>query len=114
MFEIMIAWFPILRFTVLTLVLGFAIYLFRQKHTKTATVLTLLIIVIAIFAPIKIDGTNTKQYHQESSKQRTQEYKEVSNDRIIVHQKKPTFSERMQLEQLRSDRANANIQKELK
>lgn len=104
----MIAYYPLLKFALVFLVFAGAVYAYTKRHFKTAGALAVLIAIFMIFAPVKIDGTNVDKHNKRQHEVRTQEYKSVTSDAVIVHVKKPTFQERMAAENARSLNANAS------
>jgi hypothetical protein len=63
--------------------------------------------------PMKYDGTNIKEFHKTSQNQKTQEYKYVSEEAQVVKTKKKSFDELMEEENIRSKKANKEIQNEI-
>ncbi len=90
------------------------IFLFgKKKMYKTAITLVVLGAAFTMYAPIKIDGTNSTKHHKVTSELRSAEYKEVQAEAKIVEVVKPTFDERLAQEALRSEAATKKTQDEI-
>jgi len=111
--DLMIGWFPALKFMVTAIFIWVAYYFFKSGRTKWGMWYLLLLVLFWYFAPIKYDGTQTKTYHKTSENQRTVEYKSVTSDAKIVTTKKQTFAERMKAENARSLMANQKVTDEI-
>lgn len=111
--EFMVAWYPLLKASVMVAVFVIAVVLVHFKWFKTVGVLGVIIMVFAIFAPVKIDGTKTEGYHKAQVKTQVQRYKYIEKSEDTVVTKKKTFAERMAEEKLRSDAANKEVTYEI-
>ncbi len=85
----------------------------RRKMYKSVIGAVILAIAFTVYAPIKIDGTNTKANNTRTVKERTVEYNEVQETSKIIITSKPTFQERLDQETLRSEKANQKIKKDI-
>ena len=108
-----VAYYPMIIAFVQLLILFASYKLWRAGKYKSAAALVFASAVLYIYAPVKIDGTKTKQYHKHSVAERVSEYREISKDATIIETKKPTFEERMKAEAERSKAENEQIEKEL-
>jgi hypothetical protein len=107
------AWYPMV-ILVISLMYIMVIYIMAKKgYTSIAIGLTIVGTIFVLFGPVKIDGTNSKRNHLETSKQRTVEYIEVQKEAVVIKTTKPTFEERMQMETLRSEKANKVVKDEI-
>jgi len=113
MMDFYVAYYPMI-IAALQLIILFASYkLWRAKRFKTAFALIVISAAIFFFAPVKIDGTKTKQYHKHSVAERVSEYMEISKNSKVIQTKKPTFDEVLREEERRSDNENKKIEEEL-
>jgi len=109
--ELTVAWFPILKMVIAVALIVMNVYLYKKGMKKTGIAVTVVILVIAWFIPVRYDGTNTSSNHKRTEQARTIEYKNV--DRVIVTTIKPTFAERMEAERARSNEANQKVYDEI-
>ena len=111
--ELTLIWFPILKFLI-SIGLAYGVYYFFKKgNNKIGIIYTVSLVIFIIFIPIKYDGTNIKEYHIQSVKQRTNQYKSVMSEANIVTTKKLSFEERMKVESERSTKANKEVKNEI-
>ncbi len=113
MMDITLAWFPILKilFTIGFIYGGY--YFYKTKKYKISAYYAFILILFWILIPIKYDGTNSTQHNIRTQNQRTMQYESVTSDAKIIQTKKPTFAERMKLEDERSIKANTKITNEI-
>jgi len=111
--EFMVAWYPLLKASIMVIVFIVAVALVHFKWFKTAGMLGVTIMIFAVFAPVKIDGTKTEGYHKAQVKTQVQRYKYIEKSEDTVVTKKKTFAERMAEEKLRSDTANKEVAHEI-
>jgi len=111
--EFMIAWYPLARFFFFGTIIAIALFLLYKKWYKTSGTLFMALFLFHIFAPVKIDGTQSQSAHKAEVAERTQEYKIVESEKTIVTTKKPTFEERMAAEEARSASANNKVENEM-
>lgn len=109
--DTMIGIFPLIKLTVMFLMVMGVWFLLNKKWYKTATAIVVLIALI--FNYVKIDGTNTKVAHKAEISKRTAEYKQVVSEAVIVHKKELSFEEKMALEAKRATDENQRIQDEI-
>ena len=112
--DFMIAWYPIVKFLVGVLLVTIMYQLGKRKKYKLFGVMLLLAIVIAQLSPIKIDGTNSKEYHKANESHQQTKYKEVERESVLTIIPQPTFQQRMHAEDERSLRANELLEGEIK
>jgi len=72
--EFIIAWFPILKFTILAGFIGLAFYIYKKGFKKTSYIIHILVLMGFIFSPIKYDGTNIKETQKRQVQQRTNDF----------------------------------------
>ncbi len=112
--EMMYAWFPIAKGIVIFVMLATIVFLVRKRWYKASFVFGAVMIALAIYSPVKIDGTNTKAHHKVTHAERTAEYIDVAEEAVVVTTKKETFQERMAKEDARSKEKNKDIMYEIK
>jgi len=113
MMDFYVAYYPMI-IAALQFIILFASYkLWRAEKFKTAFALVAISASIFFFAPVKIDGTKTKQYHKHSVAERVSEYREISRNAEVLRTKKPTFEERMKAEEERSRSENKKIEEDM-
>ena len=111
--DVMVGWFPIAKLIIAVFLVGVNIYLYRKGKQRLAVTMFVILLVLFWFAPVKYDGTNTKQNHQRTVTERTNEYREVAHEAVVVTTKKKTFAERMAEEEARSQKENQKVQDEI-
>lgn len=111
--EFMVAWYPLVRFIVLMLVLLSVVWVGYKKWYKTAAMLFAVMLLVWWFAPVKIDGTNSMSHHKSQVTYQTQKYKHVEADLPTVVEVKKSFEERMADESRRSKLANEEVTHEI-
>ena len=111
--ELTFIWFQLAKF-IITIAFIYLIYImYKKNYTKVSITLALLLGLFWVFMPIKYDGTNTSKNHQVTQDQRTRQYRTVTMDAIIIEDRKPTFKERMEAEELRSTEATKKTYNEI-
>lgn len=108
--EITVAYFQLIRYSILTILFLCLYFSFKRKHTKTGIFLIVLSFIFIVISPIKYDGTNTNEYSKQNI---------IEKDRLIIEiepktRQKITFKQRILLEDLRSKKENNKLNKELK
>ncbi len=99
-------WFPILSGAVTAGLLYGAYYFLSRKKYKVGAWYIGLLIFFWVFTPYRYDGTNSVERNVVAQELRTQEYKEVQGDKVIVKTSVPDFATRMAIENARSLNAN--------
>lgn len=111
--EFMIAWYPLARFFFFGTLISIAFLLLYKKWYKTSGTLFVALLLFTWFAPVKIDGTQSKSAHKAEVYERSQEYRIVEDEKVVVTTDKPTFAERMAAEEKRSSTANKKVEDEM-
>ncbi len=111
--EFMVAWFPAVKLAVLGAFIGAVIFAVKKKWHKTALALMVVGFLFWWLAPVKYDGAETAKHHKQTHKQRTTEYKYVSDEAKVVTTKKKSLAEVLAEEEDRSKKANQEIQNEI-
>ena len=78
--DLMLAYFPIVKGIVIFIMVLVLVLLVRKGWYRTSFVLGATMVALAIYSPIKIDGTNTSRSHKTTSAERTAEYIEVADE----------------------------------
>tara|TARA_R110000772_G_scaffold5454_4_gene19506 strand:+ start:14590 stop:14937 length:348 start_codon:yes stop_codon:yes gene_type:complete len=113
MLDITLIWFPLLKFAFTAFLLYMGYYFFKKKNNLVGTWYLITIVLFWVFMPIKYDGTNSVERNVVAQEMRTQEYKEVREDKVIIKTSVPTFVERMRTENARSLEANKAVTNEI-
>ena len=111
--DYMIAYYPTIKLVAGGLFIAGGVYLTKHKHHKTALTLGAFALYLLILAPVKIDGTNTSDYHKANESYQEVKYKEVERASVLIPTPTPTFQERMDAENERSLIANKLIEGEI-
>lgn len=106
-------WFPLLK-AVFTALLLYGVYYFFKKGNKLVGIWYVAILVAFwIFTPYRYDGTNSVDRSVATQEMRTQQYKEVREDKVIIKTSVPDFATRMAIENIRSLNANKEVQNDI-
>lgn len=111
--DITVIWFPAMKMAVTLGLLYGAYFFIKTKRNKVGTFYIAMLIAFWILMPIKYDGTNSVERSVATQEMRTQQYKEVREDKVVVQTPKPSFEERMALELARSIKANKRVTNEI-
>ena len=113
--ELAFAWYPIAKFLVSLVLFGLIIFTALKEHYKTAGVIAVVYLILSIFSPVKIDGTNSVSTNKKMSMERTNEYRIVESESKGLPLPPPpkSFAERLADEEARSALANKKLEQEL-
>lgn len=111
--DILIAWYPLFKFLVGLTFVGILVLLGKHKMYKSFVAIMFLSVIVGYTMPVRIDGTNTADNHKITESYQQTKYKEIERETPLTMTPTPTFQQRMEAENNRSNKANAEVQKEV-
>lgn len=110
--EITFAYFELIKFSVIALVLFAAFRFYRAKRYKIALGISIILVLVEIFLPIHYNGAESDTYHTINQNQITAKYNDINT--TPAHTDKLTFDQALQQEAEYNKLQNIKLQKELK
>ena len=111
--DVTLIWFPLMKAVFTALLIYGAYYFWKKEKTIIAIWYTVLVLVFWLMMPIKYDGTNSVERSVVTQQMRTEQYDEVKELAVVIETKKPTFTERLEAEAMRSEIEDAKTRGEL-
>ena len=109
--EFTFAIYPIVKLMLICVFAAGLVFTTTRSFYKSAITLIALWAMMITLTPIKIDGTNTQAAHKAEVSKANAYYSEHTVETLPkVVEKKLTFTERLELEENRSRKSNAEIQ----